>query len=65
MDTTEYLRRIEANLRNGNATEQTHRAALADFVDGIAPGTEIKSLITQVDARIPYWPSRGDEVDTT
>ncbi len=38
MDTNEYLRRIEMNLRNGNATEHTHRAALAGFVDGLAPG---------------------------
>jgi len=34
----EYISRIERNLRAGNATEHTHRAALAALIDGLEPG---------------------------
>ncbi len=34
----EYLKKIEANLRAGNATEHTHRAALAELIEALEPG---------------------------
>ncbi len=33
-----YLGKIEGNLKAGNATEHTHRAALAELIESLAPG---------------------------
>ncbi len=38
MNLSEYVSAIEANLRPGNATEHTHRAALSSLIESLEPG---------------------------
>jgi len=54
-ETATYLKTVEAALRQGNATEHTHRAALEHFIEATFPGTDAVNEPTRSECGAPDY----------